>query len=100
MRLGAYTNVSSLPSALLSETASHAAANGFNLVSAPDWLLTTTINWIAFVLDSDTNNLFNKIDNPSTGLAYPMAHTYGALPGTFSPGSGNLRQYHMKIAGS
>ena len=84
-RMATYTNGSTYPNALISETASVSQTVGYNYVSMPEWTQDGTTNvWCAYNSDDQDNEIYNlqsgvrKWKNPTT---------YGSMPDPFPAGA-------------
>jgi hypothetical protein len=98
-RMATYTNGSTYPNALISETASVSQTVGYNYVSMPEWTQDGTTNvWCAYNNDDQDNEIYNL----QSGIRkYTGTTTYGTMPDPFTTGSsGDTYPHKQKIGHS
>jgi len=95
--MATYTDSSSYPSALISETASVSQTADYAYVSMTEWTQDSTTNvWCAY--NSDTSS--NHVRNLTGGLRkYTGSTTYGTMPDPFTTGAGGDAYPHKQKIG-
>jgi len=94
-RLGAYDGS---PTNLYGETGSFANATGYGWHTIPEFVLTSTTVWLAWIHDSTSARTYY---NSSGGSRYKKAQAFGAMPSTASaPDSSDTVRWHTKLGHS